>query len=180
MLALILVRPVTLWLSLLGSRLPWREKAAVAWFGPKGFASVVYGLLVLESGIPQATPAFDLIAVCIYRFDAPLFFANADYFLNQVQELIDEAIPSIDWLLIDAEAIVDIDVTAVEALSKLQSELEGKGVVMAIARASQPLQEILQRAGLTERIGFSYFFPTVRTGVRSFIEHKEELTGETS
>ena len=64
-LALVLVRPVTLWLSLLGSRLPWREKAAVAWFGPKGFASVVYGLLVLESGIPQATPAFDLIAVCI-------------------------------------------------------------------------------------------------------------------
>ncbi len=116
----------------------------------------------------------------VYRFDAPLFFANADYFLNQVQELIDEAIPSIDWLLIDAEAIVDIDVTAVEALSKLQSELEGKGVVMAIARASQPLQEILQRAGLTERIGFSYFFPTVRTGVRAFIEHKEELTGETS
>ena len=116
----------------------------------------------------------------VYRFDAPLFFANADYFLNQVQELINEAIPSIDWLLIDAEAIVDIDVTAVEALSKLQSELEGKGVVMAFARASQPLQEILQRAGLTERIGASYFFPTVRTGVRAFLEQQEELTGETS
>jgi len=116
----------------------------------------------------------------VYRFDAPLFFANADYFLNQVQELIDEAIPSIDWLLIDAEAIVDIDVTAVEALSKLQSELEGKGVVMAIARASQPSQEILQRAGLTERIGSSYFFPTVRTGVRAFNEQQEELTGESS
>ncbi len=116
----------------------------------------------------------------VYRFDAPLFFANADYFLNQVQELIDEAIPSIDWLLIDAEAIVDIDVTAVEALSKLQSELEGKGVVMAIARASQPLQEILQRAGLTERIGSSYFFPTVRTGVRAFNEQQEELTGKSS
>jgi SulP family sulfate permease len=116
----------------------------------------------------------------VYRFDAPLFFANADYFLNQVQELIDEAIPSIGWLLIDAEAIVDIDVTAVETLSKLQSELEGKGVVMAIARASQPLQEILQRAGLTEKIGSAYFFPTVRTGVRAFIEQQEELTGETS
>ena len=104
----------------------------------------------------------------VYRFDAPLFFANADYFLTQVQELIDEAIPSIEWLLIDAEAIVDIDVTAVEALSKLQSELESKGVIMAIARASQPLQEILQRAGLTEKIGFAHFFPTVRTGVQAF------------
>jgi SulP family sulfate permease len=116
----------------------------------------------------------------VYRFDAPLFFANADYFLSQVQELINEAHPSIDWLLIDAEAIVDIDVTAVEALMKLQSELERKGVIMAIARASQPLQEILKRAGLTERIGSEHFFPTVRTGVRAFIEQQEELTGETS
>jgi sulfate permease, SulP family len=116
----------------------------------------------------------------VYRFDAPLFFANADYFLTQVQELIDEASPSIEWLLIDAEAIVDIDVTAVEALSKLQSELERKGVIMAIARASQPLQEILKRAGLTERIGSAHFFPTVRTGVRAFLERQEELTGETS
>jgi SulP family sulfate permease len=116
----------------------------------------------------------------VYRFDAPLFFANADFFLTQVQKLIDEASPAIDWLLIDAEAIVDIDVTAVEALNKLQSELERKGVVMAIARASQPLQEILHRAGLTERIGSAHFFPTVRTGVRAFIEQQEELTGETT
>jgi SulP family sulfate permease len=116
----------------------------------------------------------------VYRFDAPLFFANADYFLTQVQELIDAADPPIEWLLIDAEAIVDIDVTAVEALSKLQSELERKGVVMAIARASQPLQEILKRAGLTERIGSAHFFPTVRTGVRAFLEQQEELAGETS
>ena len=97
-----------------------------------------------------------------------------------MQELIDEASPSIEWLLIDAEAIVDIDVTAVEALSKLQSELECKGVIMAIARASQPLQEMLKRAGLTERIGTAHFFPTVRTGVRAFLEQQEELTGETS
>ena len=116
----------------------------------------------------------------VYRFDAPLFFANADYFLTQVQELIDEASQSIDWLLIDAEAIVDIDVTAVEALSKLQSGLERRGVTMAIARASQPLQEILKRAGLTEKIGSEHFFPTVRTGVRAFIEQQEELTGESS
>ena len=116
----------------------------------------------------------------VYRFDAPLFFANADYFLTQVQELIDEASQSIDWLLIDAEAIVDIDVTAVEALSKLQSGLERRGVTMAIARASQRLQEILKRAGLTEKIGSEHFFPTVRTGVRAFIEQQEELTGESS
>lgn len=108
----------------------------------------------------------------VYRFDAPLFFANADYFLTQVQELIDAAEPPIKWLLIDAEAIADIDVTAAEALSKLQSELERKGVVLAIARASHPLQRMLKRAGLTERIGSAHFFPTVRTGVQAFLEQQ--------
>ncbi len=51
LLALFLVRPVALGVSLLGSRLGLREWAAAAWFGPKGFASVVYGLLVLQSGV---------------------------------------------------------------------------------------------------------------------------------
>lgn len=107
-----------------------------------------------------------------YRFDAPLFFANADHFLTQVQELIDAAEPPIEWLLIDAEAIVDIDVTATEALSTLQRELERKGIVMAIARANHPLQKMLKRAGLTERIGAEHFYPTVRTGVQAFLEQQ--------
>ncbi|HET9649182.1 MAG TPA: cation:proton antiporter [Microlunatus sp.] len=64
-LALILVRPASLYLSLLGSDLTRKELFAAAWFGPKGFASVVYGLLVLHSGIPQATDAYELVAVCI-------------------------------------------------------------------------------------------------------------------
>jgi sodium/hydrogen antiporter len=64
-LAIILVRPATLLLSLVGAGLDRREKVAAAWFGPKGFASVVYGLLVLRSGIPEAPAVFELVAVCI-------------------------------------------------------------------------------------------------------------------
>jgi len=64
-LAIVLVRPAALVLSLIGARLDRREKAAAAWFGPKGFASVVYGLLVLQSGIPEAAVVFELSAVCI-------------------------------------------------------------------------------------------------------------------
>jgi sodium/hydrogen antiporter len=64
-LALVLVRPATLLLSLLRTGLDRREKAAVAWFGPKGFASVVYGRLVLGSGIAEADAVFRLVAVCI-------------------------------------------------------------------------------------------------------------------
>jgi NhaP-type Na+/H+ or K+/H+ antiporter len=64
-LVLLLVRPVTLWLSLLGSGLPRREFAVAAWFGPKGFASVVYAVMVLESGIPQGSVVARIAAVVI-------------------------------------------------------------------------------------------------------------------
>ncbi|MFG1616402.1 cation:proton antiporter [Nonomuraea wenchangensis] len=64
-LALVVARPVAIWVSFLRSGLGVREQAAVAWFGPKGFASVVYGLLVLGSGIAAAVPVFQLVAVTI-------------------------------------------------------------------------------------------------------------------
>ncbi|MCX5406580.1 cation:proton antiporter [Streptomyces sp. NBC_00335] len=64
-LAIVLIRPASLWVSLLGARIERREKLVAAWFGPKGFASVVYGLLVLQAGIPQGEAAYTLIAVCI-------------------------------------------------------------------------------------------------------------------
>ncbi|MEV6019337.1 cation:proton antiporter [Streptomyces sp. NPDC051997] len=64
-LAILLIRPASLLISLLGTRISRKERLVAAWFGPKGFASVVYGLLVLQSGIPQAEEAFALIAVCI-------------------------------------------------------------------------------------------------------------------
>ncbi|REE95950.1 cation:proton antiporter [Thermomonospora umbrina] len=65
LLALIVARPVAIWVSFLRSGLTAREQAAVMWFGPKGFASVVYGLLVLESGIPAADEIFHLVAATI-------------------------------------------------------------------------------------------------------------------
>lgn len=64
-LALILVRPASLLVSLAASRLSWRERVAAAWFGPKGFASVVYGLLILESGAPESQQEFAVIAACV-------------------------------------------------------------------------------------------------------------------
>jgi len=64
-LALVLARPAALWLAFLGGGLTRREQAAAMWFGPKGFASVVYGLLVLQSGIPAADGLFHLVALTI-------------------------------------------------------------------------------------------------------------------
>ncbi|MFI5615229.1 cation:proton antiporter [Amycolatopsis sp. NPDC051903] len=64
-LAILLVRPAAMLLSLLRTPLSGRERATAAWFGPKGFASVVYGLLALQSGITDSELVFDLVAVTI-------------------------------------------------------------------------------------------------------------------
>lgn len=64
-LAIVLIRPASMLVSLIGTRFDRRERLVAAWFGPKGFASVVYGLLVLQAGIPQGEEAYTLIAVCI-------------------------------------------------------------------------------------------------------------------
>ncbi|GAA4424729.1 cation:proton antiporter [Georgenia halophila] len=64
-LALVLARPLALLVAFVGARLPVREQLAAMWFGPKGFASVVYGLIVLESGIPAADQLYHLIALVI-------------------------------------------------------------------------------------------------------------------
>ena len=64
-LALLAVRPIALGIALLGSRLGWREWVTAAWFGPKGFASVVFGLLVLKSGLPRGNEVFHLTALVI-------------------------------------------------------------------------------------------------------------------
>ncbi|MEU1845253.1 cation:proton antiporter [Micromonospora sediminicola] len=65
LLAIVVARPVALWVSFLRSGLSLREQAAAMWFGPKGFASVVYGLLVLEAGIGAADEVFHLVALTI-------------------------------------------------------------------------------------------------------------------
>ena len=64
-LAIVLVRPASMLLSLLRTPMPRSERLTAAWFGPKGFASVVYGLLVLQAGLPNGELLFDLIAVTI-------------------------------------------------------------------------------------------------------------------
>jgi NhaP-type Na+/H+ or K+/H+ antiporter len=63
--AIVLIRPAAMMLSLIRTPLPARERSVAAWFGPKGFASVVYGLLALQAGIPTGEHVFDLVAITI-------------------------------------------------------------------------------------------------------------------
>jgi len=108
----------------------------------------------------------------VYRFDAPLFFANANYFVKHARQLIAEAETPVEWFLVDAERVFDMDITAADVIRTLLDEFEREQIVLAIARVSQPVSQMLDRTGLADRIGTNHFFPTVRTGVRAFIERE--------
>jgi len=73
-------------------------------------------------------------------------------------------------LLLDAEAIPDIDTTAADTLKEIHQELSGKGITLAIARANRPLRKTMQLTGLEDLIGEENFYPSVRTGVDDFRE----------
>jgi SulP family sulfate permease len=115
-----------------------------------------------------------LSGLIVYRFDAPLFFANAEYFARRVRRLMAEAQTPIEWFILDAEAITDLDSTAAGILEAVRAELAARGTVLAIARAKHPLQIQFDRLGLTERIGKRNFFPSIRTAVAAFLKRKHK------
>jgi SulP family sulfate permease len=109
----------------------------------------------------QAAPG-----LIVYRFDAPLFFANAPRFLARVEQLAATADPPLQRIVIDVEPIVSIDTTAAEMLLKLHDELAGRGITLAVARADASFRDMLQRTGATDTIGPENFYPSVRTAVQ--------------
>jgi sulfate permease, SulP family len=96
-----------------------------------------------------------------YRFYAPLLFPNASHFVERVRKLIADCSKPPRWFLLDAQAITDIDVTAVELLHTLHQELRQKGIALKIAHANPPLRELLKRTGLASEIGAESFFNSV-------------------
>jgi sulfate permease, SulP family len=103
----------------------------------------------------------------VYRFDAPPFFVNAEYLRQRVLALADAA-DDVRWLVLNAEAWTFLDSTAIDVLSRLQVELEQRGIALCFARLKGRQREIFEDTGLTARIGADRFFPTVRAAVAAF------------
>jgi SulP family sulfate permease len=111
--------------------------------------------------------ARQLPGLVVYRYDSPLFFANAEDFRTRALAVIDQA-EDLRWFVLNTEAIVEVDLTAVDALEALRRELESRGVVMGLARLKQDLRAQLAPSGLLERIGERYIFPTLPTAIAAF------------
>ena len=106
----------------------------------------------------------------LYRFDAPLFFANAGYFRRCVRRLVDDATTPVRWVVVAAEPITDIDTTAADTLRDLLEELRAEGITLAFAELKGPVKDRLRRYGLFDAVGDDRFFPTVGTAVDGYIE----------
>ena len=122
--------------------------------------------------------ATTLPGLVVYRYDAPLFFANAEDFRERLLAVIDGEPTPVEWVILNMEANVEIDLTATDMLVKLESDLGARGIVLALARVKQDLAVYLERAGLIDRIGVDHVYPTLPTALEGFRTRTED--GSTS
>ena len=89
----------------------------------------------------------------VYRYDSPLFFANAEDFKARALAAVDQAPNTVEWFLLNAEANIEVDLTAVDALDELRRILAERGVVFAMARVKTELRDLLISGGFAEKVG---------------------------
>ncbi len=128
--------------------------------------SGVLVLGVLQGVVVSVSSRSGVPGLLVYRYDAPLFFANADNFLSRVRESVATYDP--EWVLLNAEAMGEVDLTGADALETLRAELAANGIVLALARLKQEPREVLQPSGLLERIGDEHIFPTLPTALEGY------------
>ena len=111
--------------------------------------------------------ASQLPGLVIYRFDAPLFFANAKTFRDEVRRFA-AAEPAPRWIVIAAEPVTDVDTTAADMLEDLDEALNTRGISLVFAELKDPVRRKIERYGLTRTIDPGHFFPTVGAAVKAF------------
>jgi high affinity sulfate transporter 1 len=109
-----------------------------------------------------------LPGLLIFRFDAPIIFANAGHFADKVRQLIAEAGTPVREVLVQAQQMNQIDSTGADQLARLQSELEVKGITLSFAEVKSALRQAIHRIGLEEKIGGDRFFESINEGIQAF------------
>ena len=117
--------------------------------------------------------AEQLPGLVVYRYDSPLFFANAEDFRRRALDAVDDNDSPehpVRWLLLNVEANVEVDITGLDAVEDLRRELSGRGITLAMARVKQDLLDDLEAFGLADSIGRDRLYPTLPTAVEAFEE----------
>jgi len=109
-----------------------------------------------------------LPGLVLYRFDAPLIFANAKTFSGEVLRLAN-AEPPPRWIVIAAEPITDVDTTATDMLAELDQTLNARGIALVFAELKDPVRRKIERYGLTRTIDPDHLYPTVEAAVEAYL-----------
>ena len=105
----------------------------------------------------------------LFRWDAPLFFANAEVFREHVLQAIADAPTRTKWIVVAAEPVTDIDITAAEALSALDDDLDKAGIQLCFAEMKDPVKDKLKRFGVYKKFGEHLFFNTIGESVKAYL-----------
>jgi sulfate permease, SulP family len=129
-----------------------------------------------EDSVPDGAPVPGLV---IYRFDAPLFFANAQLLADDIAATLDAsaATDPVRWVVIDAESIADVDSTGAAVLSDLADELHDRGVTLVLVRLKAAVAEYLARAGVMDKVGVEHVYLEVDDAVAAYEANRAEAGG---
>ena len=118
----------------------------------------------------RSYPDAEQLPGCVlFRFDAPLFFANSRTFRDQVRRLA-KAEPTPAWIVVAAEPITDVDTTAADMLEDLDEALNAQGISLVFAELKDPVRQKIERYELTRTIDPAHFFPTIGAATAAFRE----------
>ena len=119
--------------------------------------------------IARHPDARQIPGLVLFRWDAPLFFANAELFNRCVMEAVTRSTTRVQWVVVAAEPVTSVDVTAADALAELDQTLHDAGVELCFAEMKDPVTDKLKRFGLFSSLGEKAFFPTVGAAVRAYL-----------
>ena len=106
----------------------------------------------------------------LFRWDAPLFFANAELFQNRALDAVSASPTPVRWLVVEAEPVTSVDVTAADMLADLNGTLHGAGIELCFAEMKDPVKDKLKRFGLFTQLGEEMFFPTIGEAVSHYLK----------
>ena len=123
--------------------------------------------------ITRYPDARQIPGLVLFRWDAPLFFANAEFFRERILDAAAKASTPVRWIVVAAEPVTSVDVTAADTLSELESTLQSRGIELRFAELKDPVKDKLKRFGLLSQFGEASFFPTIEAAVAGYLRtHK--------
>ena len=139
----------------------WRPHSAVL-----GRAEGVKGY----HDITRYPNARQIPGLILFRWDAPLFFANAEFFKERILDAVAKSPSPVRWVVVAAEPVTSVDVTAADTLADVDKALLDVGIELRFAELKDPVKDKLKRFGLFARFGEEKFFPTIGAAVSSYLE----------